>query len=182
MIKEKNDLKQQLNNEKNKNKQLSEEIELLKNKNMEKENIVNNLKMKLENLTNKNKELEEKINKQIENINLIKSESLKALLNKDNEIEELKIKLSRYPLELNEGEKLISINFKSLDSKLCYSIICKETELFYNIEKKLYEHNKEYYESENYFTVNGMTINKLDSLKKNGIKDNDIIILNKLDI
>ena len=181
MIKENTDLKQQLNNEKNKNKQLSEEIELLKNNNMEKENIVNNLKMKLENLTNKNKELQEKINKQIENINLIKNDSefLNTLLNK--EIEKLKKKLSRYPLELNEGEKLISINFKSLDSKLCYSIICKETQLFCNIEKKLYEHNKEYSESENYFIVGGMKINKNDSLKKNGIKDNDIIILNKLD-
>ena len=193
LIKEINDVKQQFNNEKNKNKKLSEEIESIKNKlNEEKIKNINieknssDLKAELEKERQKNKELEDKLNKQIENINLIKNDSqesiLKTLINKDNEITELKNKLSRYPFELNEGEKLICINFKTTDQKLDYSLICKDTDLFCNIEKELYDHNNEYFETENYFNVNGIRIDKLKSLKDNGIKNNDIIILNKLEI
>ena len=46
------------------------------------------------------------------------------------------------------------------------------------IEKKLYDDFKEFYETENYFTLNGNEINKLKSLEKNNIKNNDVIILN----
>ena len=189
-----NDLKNQLIDEKEKNKKLSEKIKIVKNnlkeeenKNINMEKTSNNLKTQLDKELKKNKDLENKLKSQLENSNLVqygsKDSLLNALLNKDKEIEELKIKLSRYPFELNEGEILICINFKSLDLKLeCYSIICKDSELFCDIEKKLYENNREYCETENYFTVNGIRINKFQSLKENRIKNNDIIIINKLDI
>ena len=194
LINEINNLKNKLKNEINKNKKLSEEIELLKsnlnemeNKYINIEKKADNLKIELENEIKKYKELEEKTNKELKDYYLIKKGSndslLNALLNKDKEIEELKLKLSRYPFELKDGEKLMTINFKSLDQKLeCYSIICKESDLFCNVEKELYENNKDYYETVNYFTVNGNKIMNLKSLKENGIKNNDIVIINLLDI
>ena len=159
----------------------------MENKYINIEKKADNLKIELENEVKKYKELEEKTNKELKDYNLIKKGSkdslLNALLNKDKEIEELKLKLSRYPFELKDGEKLMTINFKSLDQKLeCYSIICKESDLFCYVEKELYENNKYYYEIVNYFTVNGNKIMNLKSLKENGIKNNDIIILNILDI
>ena len=106
----------------NKNKKLSEEIELLKsnlnemeNKYINIEKKADNLKIELENEVKKYKELEEKTNKELKDYNLIKKGSkdslFNALLNKDKEIEELKLKLSRYPFELKDGEKLMTINF-----------------------------------------------------------------------
>ena len=145
---------------------------------------------------NKNLILEEKINKiQIEYeekmISLQKSDEhinskdslVRTILEKDHEVNELKKKLSRFPFELNEGEKMMTINFISIDQKVNnYSIICKNTDIFNNIEKKLYDEFKEFYETENYFTVNGKKIHKLKNLDENQIKNNDVIILNKIDI
>ena len=108
---------------------------------------------------------------------------INTILIKDKEINELKKKLSRYPFELNEGEKMMTINFISDNQKInnC-SIICKNTDVFNVIEKKLYEEYKEFYESENYFTVHGQKVHKLKSLDENNIKNNDVIILNVIDI
>jgi len=102
--------------------------------------------------------------------NLNNNESLnKLILEKDKKIKELEIKLKRYPFELNEGEKLITI-------------ICKNTEIFKIIEKKLYEDYKKYYDTQNYFTFNGKTVDKLKTLKENGIKNNDVIVINVYDL
>ena len=122
LLKEIKDLNKKLKNEKNKNKKLSEEKEMLKNNlNKMKNNYINiekksdYLKIELENEIKRYKELEEKTNKELKDYNLIKKGSkdslLNALLNKDKEIEELKLKLSRYPFELKDGEKLMTINF-----------------------------------------------------------------------
>ena len=79
----------------------------------------------------------------------------------------------------NEGipNNLISIIFQSLDKKVHCSIICKETDLFINVEASLYKKYPEYRDSEQYFIVNGKKINKFKTLNENGIKDNDIILL-----
>ena len=91
------------------------------------------------------------------NLNEIDSkESLfKTILEKDKEISNLKLKLSRYPFELNEGEKLMTLIFTSIDQKINYSIICKNTDRFNLIENKLYDIYPEYSETENYFIVHG---------------------------
>lgn len=79
----------------------------------------------------------------------------------------------------NEGipNNLISVIFQSLDKKVHSSIICKETDLFVNVEASLYKKFPEYLQSEQYFIVNGKKINKFKTLNENGIKDNDIILL-----
>ena len=128
------------------------------------------------------KELSDKINK-ITNILDSKEELNKSIVEKDKELKELKLKLSKYPLELNEGEKLMTINFKTIDERIQnYSIICKNTDIFNTIEKKLYEDYEEYYDTENYFTINGRKIQKCKNLEENNIHDNDAIILNIIGI
>ena len=143
-------------------------------------------------LKEKNKILEEKIihlqkllnnNNQKNYINLDKgnpNEYLDAILKKDKEIEELKLKLSRFPFELGPGEKLMSIIIYSIDQKVHYPIICKKTDKFCNIEIQLYDAYPEYSESINFFTVNGIKINRNKNLDDNKIKNHDIIVLNKM--
>ena len=117
------------------------------------------------------------------NVNLKESSLFQNIIEKDKKIKELEEKLKRYPIELKQGEQLLTLNFSSIDQKLKnYSVICKNTDIFNNVEKKMYEDNREYYDSENYFTVNGKKIHKYKSLDENGIKNNDVIILNVFDI
>ena len=114
---------------------------------------------------------------------LKKSLMINTLLDKDKQIKELKLKLSRFPFELNEGEKLITVVFKSSDQNIPhFSIICKNTDIFNVIEKKLYEEYKDYYDSENYFMAKGLRVQKYKSLDENHIHDHDVIILYKLNI
>ena len=96
-------------------------------------------------------------------------------------IEELKEKLSRFPFEILKGEKLMSIIVISSDKKLHRTIICKNTELFCDLEKKIYQNNDKI-DIGNYFTLNGKKIDETKSLDDNNIKDNDIIVLNNLKV
>ena len=135
-----------------------------------------------DNVLKLNKELFDKI-KEIANILNSKEELNKNIQEKDRKLKELELKLSRYSLELNEGEKLMTINFSTIDRRIQnYSIICKNTDIFNNIEKRLYEDYEEYYDTENYFTVNGKKINKCKNLEENNIHNNDAIILNIIGI
>ena len=79
---------------------------------------------------------------------------------------------------LLEGEKMMSIIVTSPDKKIIRSIICKNTDLFCNLEKQIYHNNIFIFDIRNNFTINGRKINEAKSLDDNKIKDNDIIILN----
>ena len=207
-----NELKELLNKEKSKNETLIKKIESLEkelNENKEKqkkqeneydkfkiesEKKIKELKDKLNKEKNKNESLEQKIKKLVSEKKIndnknnkdnpdSKESLINLILEKDRELNELKKKLSRYPFELNEGEKMMTVNFLSGNQKIQnYSLICKNSDSFSVLEKKLYEDFKEFYESENYFTVNGNKIHKLKSLDENKIKNNDVIILNVIDI
>jgi len=101
-----NALEKEINEEKNKNKMLEGKIEEL------------------------NKELSDKINK-IKNLEKVpgnafdsKEELYKVILEKDKELKELKLELSRYPIKLKEGEKLMTVNITTPDSSIQnYSIL-----------------------------------------------------------
>ena len=187
--KEIDDLKMELKKEKDNSQKLVEKInklenelnlEKMKNKEFEKELI--NLKNKLNNKINfepNQKEKEKPIN--IEFKNESKELFLDAIMEKDKEIKELKLKLSRYPFELMEGEKIISIILTSVDQKFFHSIICKNKEKFNIIENKFYEAYPDYIETENFFTLNGKKVNKYKTLDDNNIKNNDIILLNVIE-
>ena len=167
------ELSNELNIEKNNNKILSNRIHEL-------EKIVN-IKEK-QNINNENKNIINELNEKLKNLN----NSLNINMNKEKYnqlLEEIRIKdkiISNYPIKLSEGEKLISVIFVSLDQKVHYSVICKNTDKFNILENKLYEEYPEYLESDNYFIVNGNKINKYKSLEFNKINNHDIIMLKTL--
>ena len=77
---------------------------------------------------------------------------------------------------------MMIIIISSVDQKIQnHSIICKNTEIFNQIENRLYNCFKEYSKTENYFTLNGQMIKKSQTLEENKIKNNDIILLNSYD-
>ena len=96
----------------NKNIDLNEQINKLKNEIKEKdiryENLLKineQLKNELDIEKNKFKDFQEKI----------KKDNLKLENELNKRIDKLKEKLSRYPFELSKGEKLISVIFNSMD-------------------------------------------------------------------
>jgi len=167
------------NNEKNKiidDKDNINNSALLK-QNKEYEYIVNELEKYI-------KELEIKLiekDKLIADLNkkIKKLENLSNYKNNSNNIIELEneIKLFRSYYKLSDNEKLISIQFISVNQEIDFNIIAKNTDVFSKIEKILYDKYPKYIESENYFLVNGNRINKQKTLEQNKIKNNDILTL-----
>ena len=108
----------------------------------------------------------------------VKAEEIMKLVNqinqKDEEIKDLRANM---PFNLKQGEKLISVIFISVDQKIHYSIICKNTDIFKKLEKKFYEKYPEYKNTKNDFIVNGKKINKTKNLDENKIKNSDIITI-----
>ena len=122
------------------------------------------------------KHLEEKLN-YFQNLsnNIYNNEfkKIEILLNEKNaEIAKLKL---RFPFELSEGEKLISITFISFDESIQYSIICKNTHKFREIENMFYDKYIEYKNTNNIFLIKGKNINPSKTLEENNIKNGDVI-------
>ena len=92
---------------------------------------------------------------------------------KENIINVIKINI---PIEIKSGERLMSVIFSSIDENIHYSVICKNTDIFNNIEKKFYDKYPEYKNTKNDFITNGNKIDKLKSLDDNKIKNSEIII------
>ena len=177
-------LNNELNIEKNNSILLSQRIKELEKiiniKSKEKSNENQNINI---NMINKEKNLINELNEKLKNLN----NSLNRSINKDkiNELyEEIRRKdkiISSFPVKLSEGEKLLSVIFVSVDQKIHYSTICKNTDKFSKIENLLYNAYPEYIKTENHFFVNGNKVNKYKSLENNKIKNNDIIMLKKIE-
>ena len=74
---------------------------------------------------------------------------------------------------------MINVIFGSLKQDIHYAVTCKNTDIFVNVELKLYNDYPSYKEKDdNIFTVNGNRISKYKTLEENGIKNSDIILLN----
>ena len=99
----------------------------------------------------------------------------------NNKILELKNQINHFKSYfLSPGENLISIKFISCDQNINFPTFAKPNDDFTKIENILYNNYPNYKENENYFLVNGRRINKYKTIEENGIKNNDIITLNKL--
>ena len=104
-------------------------------------------------------------------------ELLETINKKDEEIKVLKQSILNSPLNLKPGEKLLPIIFISLDQRIHYAIICKNTDKFKDIEESLYNAYPEYREFDNYFMSKGNKINRFKTIRENGIENSDIITL-----
>ena len=179
-------------------KELNEEIEKLKkqldneiNKNNNLNNQIKNLDISYKEILIQNRNLMETNKRLSDELSLIKTKNVKnnielnseEMITLYKEVEELKEKLARYPIELLKGEKLISVIFTSEDQKFQHSIICKNTEKLSRLVEKLFNDYPEYSEfSDQYFFIsNGKKVNMFKSLDENNIHNSDVIILNKID-
>ena len=92
----------------------------------------------------------------------------------ENKINEIKLNI---PLLLQSDEKLISLIFISSDENIHYSLICKNTDNFSEIQSLLYNKYPEYKNLNNSFILNGNKIDETKDLNYNNIQDSDIITL-----
>jgi len=137
------------------------------------------VKSEINNFIEKSQEQEKEQVKKLEE----KIKELNDLLNDNiNKTIELKAKLSRFPFELEEGEKMMTIIITSPNKKVIKSIICKNTDVFNDLEKKIYQKNDEVLGKGNQLTINESSIDKNESLESNKINDNDIIVINNLKV
>ena len=141
---------------------------------------------------------ESQINKLNEKLNELKNEN-QLLINKNNDLQNInndyKSKIKKLESEKNQknnkkqlnsfknSDKIMSVNFVSMGYADIgnYSLICKDTDLFVRLEERLYEDFPEYTNSENFFMAKGKRILRFKTLAENGIKNNDIITLFKID-
>ena len=139
----------------------------------------NELKKRLNEEMNKNSKLSienEKLRKKLENAN-IKIESLEKLkkkqigLNNDDNQSEYLI------TSLNPGDKLLAVNFVSMGNQDIghYNLICKNTDLFINLEERLYKDFPKFKDYNTFFSVNGKGVKRFKSIGDNNIKNNDVI-------
>ena len=192
--KEIDELKKQLNEERNKNKILEEENKSLKNKinKLEQENNNNSTKKYDNNDTQNYINMIETLNNNIQKLTL-ENDNLKAEINLENnlnskereivrlykKIEDLTEKINRYPFILEKDETMLSIIFMSVSQKVNYSMICKNTDTINKLESELYKEYPELSETENYFLCKGTIMNKFIKFKEFNIKNGDVIILNQ---
>ena len=161
-----NDIKKRYEEEKLNSYKLSSKISKLENINAENTKVINDL-------IKENQRLLNKTNKNCNNEKIIQLyEDLKS---KD---EQLKLITSQLNFSLFPKEKLMNVIIVSTDQKIHIPIICKNTDDFSRLEKKIYEEYPDYSESDNYFLINGRKINRNKTLDQNKIKNNDVITLN----
>ena len=154
------ELRRQLNEEKNNNQKL-----LIENNNLKEE--INRLNKYI----NKIQEYKNKI-KSLENDLIQKNNEIQQLLSQNNNNKD------KYEItSIKPGEKVMSINFVSMGNNDIghYSLVCKNTDLFIREEERLYEDFPNFKKYETYFEVNGKRIKRFQTLSENNIKDKDII-------
>ena len=177
----------------NKEKQiLEEEIKKLKesldNNNQIHLNEMSKLKIENENLKEevlKAKKIIKALEKdQIDNNELknlkAENENLKnQLTNKNNEIKDLKSKIIERPkYDIND---IMVVNFVSLDLSVHHGIKCLPTDVFAEVEEKLYKIYDNLRNTNNMFTVNANPILRFKTLSENNIKDGNVIQLIKIE-
>ena len=142
-----NELKRQLNEEKNKNQKLITENNNLKN-------LIQKYEITI-------KSLKDEINKK--NIEIEK-------YNLDKQSED-------YITSLKPGEKIMCINFVSMGRQDIghYALACKNTDLFVRLEERLYNDFPQFKNYETYFEVNTRRIKRFKTLEENNIKNKNII-------
>ena len=143
-------------------------------------NLLSNANLSLQNNTNLNNEINN-----LKEQNKILFNQINHLMNqiniKDNEINSLKLKLqNNYVNKPNVPMKdIMVVNFVTGDGKISNcGIKCLPDETFAEVEEKLYKMYDEYRNTNsNYFICGGRIILRFKKLRENNIKDGDVIQL-----
>lgn len=139
------------------------------NENVEGKSDVQNNMNNFQNILDENNHLKNEV-----------KELKKTIESKEKEIDDLKLKINS-KTELVDFQKIIIIQFMSLDQKLNRGIKCLPVDTFAEVEEKLYKLYPEFRETNNYFQSNGRPILRFKTLSDNGLKDGDMVILNILE-
>ena len=124
------------------------------------------------------RELRDKLKNNYSNISLENELKLK-----DKENDELKFKLNNININLNENDEKVGrkelqcVNFISSDQSIHYSIPCISSDIFAEIEEKLYKQFPKYRETNNCFLANGKEILRFKSISENNIGNGFPVIL-----
>lgn len=118
-------------------------------------------------------ELENKLNNKESNNNDI-IESLKnEIKSKDKELNELKLNLNKINNnETNEKfgrQQMMCVYFTSMDQKINFPVPCINTDIFAEVEEKLYKQYPEYRETNNNFIANGTQVLRFKTIAENKI-------------
>ena len=166
---------EELKIEKNKNKQLNDELGNDKDKFKQLTNNWNKEKVTTANFNITVNQLNDKINSLQSDLNSKNKEiaNLRNQLNSSNNNNNSSLE------DCKPGERIIVAHFKSIDQNVDYPITCKNTDIFVRIEENLYKEFPEYKDYDNtFFTVNGTMIKRFKSIEDNKIKNGDKIMLN----
>ncbi len=125
------------------------------NKIIEQQKItINNLQNQLNNINNNNKSYQNIINQKEQELNKLKLELQN--INSQN----------RQYIDIN---KIMSVNFISMDQKIHFSVPCIDTNTFAEVEEKLYKQFPEYRETNNSFLANGQQVLRFKTIRQNNI-------------
>ena len=163
-------MKQQLNEEKLKNKRLEEEIKILKNNNLNQTNELNELRNNQFNQMNFNEinNLKKMIFQKDNEIN-----NLKQIINqKDKEINELRLKSSYNKVYMKD---IMVINFISTPQFIRCGIPCLPDDTFAEVEEKLYQQFNEFRNSNNILLCRGNQILRFKKVRENNIHNGDTV-------
>ena len=97
---------------------------------------------------------------------------------KNNEINELKKKNES---NVDNYNNLMTVIFYSKDLNIHYSLICKETDSFSTIEKRLYEIYPACQDTDLFCYANGQKIKRFKTLQENKIKNSQVITIVQCD-
>ena len=194
------DLQDELNNEKLKYNNLLSQNSQLQKENTNLKNKIKSFEKSNNDLVNENNQLKQQIIKSnnqlisltnnLQNSNILSNNQynindysfVKLIKDKEDIINDLNEKLKRFPFILEKNEKLMSVIFSSMNQKINYSTVCKNTDNIHNLEGILYKEYPNLFERQNYFYLcKGKLINKFQTLESNQIKNGDTIILSSND-
>ena len=179
-----NDLKNKLNNEKERYKQLEQKYNQLYANNQANINNINQLKSELikykNQLTNNNLNNNINLNNEINNLRQQNNILFNQINIKDNEINNLRLKLENNYISQPKISKkdIMVINFVTGDSKIMNcGIGCLPDETFAEVEEKLYKIYDEYRNTDNYFLYHGTKILRFKKIMENKIENGAVIQL-----
>ena len=150
----------------------------LNNKIYQLENLLNEERNKNQELIIKNNNLENELQKKINIENSLNKE--KNELEQENNDIKLKIKENSLNQFLS-GEKILALLILSRDFKINKPIACKNTDIFVEIEDKIYNESPILKKRNKIYLVNGEKIEPNLSIEKNNIKDGNTILVEFLD-
>ena len=192
----KNELVKQLNediqNKANEIKRLKNEVEKYKKESELYKKKMEKYKIENEKLNGELSKLKKIIggfqNNQIDNRELknLRDEisTLKYQLNiKNNEINELKLKLQnngKIEQKINLSDVLV-IYFKPVDNSFYDGIKCLANETFAEVEEKLYKKHNDFRNTNNMFTANALPVLRFKTIGENNIHDGDVIQLYRIE-